>query len=280
MSEQIQVEQTTSTSQGGGKREAGTGKAGPEASGTGADNTPQSQENDVDIPDQERGRVTATAQFAFQGQAVRTILKDGETWFVAADVCAVLEHTDPSKAVSRLDDNERGATNVRTLGGDQQMNVVNESGLYNLIFTSRKPQAKAFRRWVTSEVLPSIRATGGYDTAGDPETGVSDEAGRRHIKLPAFGRFVVTMRPDGTHIHETDFMALMDDIRISDVEVLSHSLGLIYAYWQKVQELRSVGYDPADGFAVSQLELAIQEGGRLGKRYLRCYAEARERRPE
>ncbi len=76
------------------------------------------------------------------------------------------------------------------------------------------------------------------------------------------------------------FTALLDEIKTSDVEVLSHSLGLIYAYWQKVQELRSVGYDPADGFAVSQLELAIQEGGRLGKRYLRCYAEVKDRPPD
>jgi len=280
MSEQIQAEQTTNTSQEGGNREAGIGKAGPEAYGSGADNILQSQENGVDIPDQGRGRVTATAQFAFQGQAVRTILKDGETWFVAADVCTVLEHTNSRVAVSRLEDDEKGVSSVYTLGGGQETTVVNESGLYNLIFTSRKPQAKAFRRWVTSEVLPSIRATGRYDAAGDPETGVSDDAGRGCIKLPAFGRFVITMRPDGPHIHETDFMALLDEIRTSDVEVLSHSLGLIYAYWQKVQELRSVGYDPTDGFAVSQLELAIQEGGRLGKRYLRCYAEAKDRPPE
>ena len=134
MSKQIRAEQTMRTSQEPGKREAGTGKAGPEEFGSGADNILQSHENGVDIPDQEHGGVMATAQFTFKGQAVRTILKQGETWFVAADVCAVLEHTDPSKAVSRLDDDERGATNVRTLGGDQQMNVVNESGLYNLFF--------------------------------------------------------------------------------------------------------------------------------------------------
>ena len=206
MSEQIRAGQTMSTSQQPGKREAGTGKAGPGASGSGADNILQSHENGVDIPDQEHGGVTANAQFTFQGQAVRTILKHGETWFVAADVCAVLEHTDPSNAVSRLDDDERGATNVRTLGGDQQMNIVNESGPYNLIFTSRKSQAKAFRRGVTSEVVPSIQAAGRYNAGGDPQTGVSNDAGRGHIKLSAFGRFVVTMRPDRPHIHETGFV--------------------------------------------------------------------------
>ena len=109
-------------------------------------------------------------------------------------------------AVRRLDDDEKGVSSVYTLGGGQETTVVNESSLYNLIFTSRKPQAKAFRRWVTSEVLPSIRATRRYDAAGDLQTGVSDDAGRRHIKLLAFGRFVVTMRPDRPHIHETGFM--------------------------------------------------------------------------
>ena len=280
MSEQIQAEQTTNTSQKAGKREARIDKAGMEASGSGADNILQSHENGVDIPDRERGRVTATAQFAFQGQAVRTILKDGETWFVAADVCTVLELINPTKAVLRLDEDEKGLISIQGAGGVQKVNAVSESGLYALVLTSRKPQARAFRRWVTSEVLPSIRATGRYDTAGDPQAGLSDDAGPASIKLPAFGRFVVTMRPDGPHIHETDFMALLDEIRTSDVEVLSHSLGLIYAYWQKTQELRSVGYDPAGGFAVSQLELAIQEGGRLGKRYLRCYAEVKDRPPE
>jgi prophage antirepressor-like protein len=82
-------------------------------------------------------------QFSFEGRALRTVAKDGQTWFVAADVCAVLEHSDASKAVSRLDDDEKGATNVRTLGGVQEMNVVNESGLYNLIFTSRKRRPRS-----------------------------------------------------------------------------------------------------------------------------------------
>ncbi len=182
MSEQIQAEQTTNTSQEAGKREADTGKAGPEASGSAADNILQSQQNGVNIPDRERGRITATAQFAFQGQAVRTILKDGETWFVAADVCTVLEHTNSRVAVSRLDDDEKGVSSVYTLGGGQETTVVNESGLYNLIFTSRKPQAKAFRRWVTSEVLPSIRATGRYDAAGDPQAAI-EEQGRQTLEL-------------------------------------------------------------------------------------------------
>ena len=100
--------------------------------------------------------------FDYQGQQVRTDYKDEAVWFVAADVCRVLDITNPTMAVGRLDDDEKGLSSIETLGGDQQMVVVNEAGLYALILTSRKPQAKEFKRWVTHDVLPSIRKHGLY----------------------------------------------------------------------------------------------------------------------
>ncbi|HUN42612.1 MAG TPA: Bro-N domain-containing protein [Acetobacteraceae bacterium] len=102
-------------------------------------------------------------EFQFQDARVRTVAKDGETWFVAADVCEVLEHTNSRKAVGRLEDDEKGVTTVYTPGGNQEMTIVSESGLYALVFTSRKPEARAFRRWVTGEVLPAIRKSGRYE---------------------------------------------------------------------------------------------------------------------
>lgn len=106
--------------------------------------------------------MTSTLSFPFATQQLRVVMRDGEPWFVAADVCAALALGDTSKAVSRLDDDERGTNTVRTPSGDQQMLVINESGLYSLTLTSRKPEAKRFKKWVTSEVLPSIRKTGRY----------------------------------------------------------------------------------------------------------------------
>lgn len=94
---------------------------------------------------------------------VRVVIIDGEPWFVAADVCRILELDDVSKAVSRLDDDEKGTNLIPTRGGEQSMLIVNEPGLYRLIFSSRKPEAKKFQRWVTHEVLPSIRKTGTYN---------------------------------------------------------------------------------------------------------------------
>lgn len=102
--------------------------------------------------------------FSYAGRPVRVVDLDGEPWFVAADVCAVLGIRDVSDAVGRLDDADRGQTPIRSVPGGQArlMWAVSEAGLYELIIRSDKPEARPFRRWVTSEVLPSIRRTGAY----------------------------------------------------------------------------------------------------------------------
>lgn len=95
---------------------------------------------------------------------IRTMLIDGEPWFVAKDVCEALE-LDVSQ-VRRLDDDEKGLRSIQTLGGFQEMVTINEPGLYSLILGSRKPEARAFKRWVTHEILPAIRRTGAYLAPG------------------------------------------------------------------------------------------------------------------
>lgn len=96
--------------------------------------------------------------------AVRSILIDSDPWFVAADVCKALELEKTNRALSRLDDDEKGAHSVSTPGGRQRMSIISESGLYSLILGSRKPEARAFKRWITHEVIPSIRKHGAYMT--------------------------------------------------------------------------------------------------------------------
>jgi anti-repressor protein len=106
-------------------------------------------------------------EFPGTGQPVRTVMVDGQPWFVAADVCAVLAIGNPSQAVSYLDDDERSETLISNEGtpGNPRRAIVNEPGLYSLILRSRKPEAKAFKRWITHEVLPAIRRTGSYEVA-------------------------------------------------------------------------------------------------------------------
>lgn len=100
--------------------------------------------------------------FNYKGAKVRTATIEGQPWFCAADVCQVLELGNVSQAVARLDEDEKGIYSNDTPGGPQEMLHVNESGLYALILTSRKPEARSFKRWVTHEVLPQIRQTGAY----------------------------------------------------------------------------------------------------------------------
>lgn len=101
--------------------------------------------------------------FNFDHLPVRTVNRDGEIWFIAADVCAALEIVSSRQAVGRLDDDEKGVCTVSTPGGRQEIMIVSESGLYSLILTSRKEEAKRFKRWVTHDVLPAIRTTGKYE---------------------------------------------------------------------------------------------------------------------
>ena len=100
--------------------------------------------------------------FVYSGAEVRTVQKDGTPWFVLKDVCGVLGISKYRDVAERLDSDERGPVRVDTLGGSQEMTCISESGLYNVILRSDKPEAKPFRKWVTAEVLPAIRRSGGY----------------------------------------------------------------------------------------------------------------------
>lgn len=106
---------------------------------------------------------------------IRTVKQNGEILFVAADVCRALEIKDTSKAASRLDDDEKGTSLIRTLGGEQYMLTINEYGLYNLVLASRKPEAKAFKRWITHDVIPSIRKTGSYSKPAQQPTAIQQQ---------------------------------------------------------------------------------------------------------
>lgn len=93
---------------------------------------------------------------------VRTVVIDDEPWFVAADVCRALDLGNPTRALDRLDNDERTLISIKGASNGKPVNGVNEPGLYSLVLGSRKPEAKAFKRWITHEVIPAIRKTGGY----------------------------------------------------------------------------------------------------------------------
>ena len=127
--------------------------------------------------------------FDFNEHAVRIIMRDGQPWWVAKDVCDILGLANAREAMKALDDDEKMTVRISDgtspMGGNPNMNIVSESGLYTLIIRSNKPEAKKFRRWVTHEVLPSIRKTGSYNAARNYK--VSDiKAMQRMIEKPEY----------------------------------------------------------------------------------------------
>jgi prophage antirepressor-like protein len=107
-------------------------------------------------------------------------MQGGEPWWVAADVAQALEYSEAAAVTRHLDADEKGLSIVQTLGGDQNLQIINESGLYSAVLKSRKPSAKRFKKWVTGEVLPSIRKTG---TFGAPGVNLSDASSFRSLLL-------------------------------------------------------------------------------------------------
>ena len=113
--------------------------------------------------------------FSYEGKEVRTIQRNGETWWVLKDVCGVLELSNARMIADRLDEDDVSLAYVTdSMGRQQQTNIVNESGLYNVILRSDKPEAKKFKRWVTHEVLPQIRRHGAYITTSKLEEIMND----------------------------------------------------------------------------------------------------------
>lgn len=126
--------------------------------------------------------MTDLTAFHFDDLPLRVVERDGDPWFVLADVCRVLEIANSRDAAGRLDEDEKGVVITDTPGGPQKTIIINESGLWSLVLVSRKPQAKQFKKWITAEVIPSIRKTGGYGSA-DPMKALNDPVAMRGLLL-------------------------------------------------------------------------------------------------
>lgn len=143
--------------------------------------------------------------FDYGREKIRVVSIDGVPWFIAADVCMVLGIRDTYDATRGLDDDEKGTDSIRTPGGQQSVTTVSESGLYSLILRSRKPQAKQFKRWITHEVIPSIRKTGSYGEERQlPQTFADalELAARQHRELESTKAQVAELEP-AAHSWET-----------------------------------------------------------------------------
>lgn len=184
--------------------------------------------------------------FNYQGRNIRTVLYNEEPWFVAKDVCNVLDLTNPSMALQRLDEDERAKFN---LGRQGVANIVNESGLYELIFASRKLEAKMFKKWVKQEVLPSIRKHGAYATPqtieniiSDPDFGIqllTNLKEERDKRLEA-ERTIEQQRPKV--VFAESCLVSQDTVLVKDVAKLACNQGILIGQNKLYNKLREWGY--------------------------------------
>ncbi len=142
---------------------------------------------------------------------------DGEPWFVAKDVCEILGIGNSRQALSRLDDDEKGVILNDTPGGRQNVSIVNEAGFYSLVLSSRKPEAREFKRWVTHEVLPSIRRSGGYIATDGSESNEDLLARAVLVANEAIQRKDVQLKEQQRQLYEKDTTIIEQGAKIDEL---------------------------------------------------------------
>lgn len=165
--------------------------------------------------------------FNFNQNQIQVINKDGEAWFVASEISAMFGYRDAANLTRILDDDEKGTHNVSTLGGKQDVSVINESGFYHAAFKSRKAEVKPFRKWVTAEVLPAIRKTGGYQVG--QKTTTDDRTGLRQAVAALVGRKGINYSSAYSMIHQRFNVEAIEDIpaeKLPEAVAYAHALTL------------------------------------------------------
>lgn len=165
--------------------------------------------------------------FNFNQNQIQVINKDGEAWFVASEIAAMFGYRDAANLTRILDDDEKGTHNVSTLGGKQDVSVINESGFYHAAFKSRKAEVKPFRKWVTAEVLPAIRKTGGYQVG--QKTTTDDRTGLRQAVAALVGRKGINYSSAYSMIHQRFNVEAIEDIpaeKLPEAVAYAHALTL------------------------------------------------------
>ena len=166
--------------------------------------------------------------FNFNQNQIQVINKDGEAWFIASEIAAMFGYRDAANLTRILDDDEKGTHNVSTLGGKQDVSVINESGFYHAAFKSRKAEVKPFRKWVTSEVLPAIRKTGSYQISdGLPaKTTADDRTPLRQAVAALVGRKGIDYSTAYGMIHQRFNVGAIEDL---PAEKLPEAVAYVHA---------------------------------------------------
>ena len=209
--------------------------------------------------------------FNFNQNAIQVINKNGEAWFIASEVAAMLGYRDSYNMTRILDNDEKGTHNVSTLGGNQDVSVINESGFYHAAFKSRKPEVKPFRKWVTSEVLPTIRKTGGYQIG--QKTTADDRTGLRQAVAALVGRKGIDYSSAYSMIHQRFNVEAIEDIpaeKLPEAVAYVHALTLHTGLTGEILDREPLPA-PFDDLDVAHLLLHAQDIRLFIRRYLPAF---------
>jgi len=194
---------------------------------------------------------------------IRAINQNGEPWFVAADVCRVLEHTNVTVALDRLDDDEKAKFNLGLRGGDT--GCVNEPGLYSLVLGSRKPEAKAFKRWITHEVIPTIRKHGMYATPQTLEQMLNDPDSMIKVLQTLKEERTARLQAEETNRINAPKVLFADSVAQAETDILVGELAKLLKQ-NGVETGQNRLYDRlrADGFIMKNSTIPTQKAMEMG----------------
>ena len=200
----------------------------------------------------------------FHGSGLRSIMVNKRIWFVAKDICDALELADPTTMLRKLHVSERGTAQIQTTRGPRSMAVVNESGLYLLIFNSTKPEAVEFRMWVTDEVLPSLRR----GAAGERQ---DTALGRAYVCMPHPGMYLTCLHPDGMISTDPIDAATpyVEGFDSAEVDALAIATMLVATLWRRHSLLNSLAAFNEHSNSRHQMNEAIRQANHIAQTLMR-----------
>ena len=218
---------------------------------------------------------TSVQSFNFNQNQIQVINKDGEAWFIASEIAAMFGYRDAANLTRILDDDEKGTHNVSTLGGKQDVSVINESGFYHAAFKSRKAEVKPFRKWVTSEVLPAIRKTGGYQISDalPAKTTADDRTPLRQAVAALVGRKGIDYSTAYGMIHQRFNVGAIEDLpaeKLPEAVAYVHALTLHTGLVGEVLDAEPAPA-PFDDLDIAHLLLHAQDIRLFIRRYLPAF---------
>ena len=229
-------------------------------------------------PEKDENETTSNAKFAqiepieinFKGAIIRSVMIAGSPWFVVKDACSALKLADTTSAIRGLEDDEKGKVRLFTSSGEQEMNIINESGLYVLAFNSQKSEAVAFRKWVTNEVLPSLRR----GAVGERQ---ASQSGSVYVRLDHPGLYRTLYESNGRlSTVEIDDSCLAGEAESAEADAVALAAMLVATLWRNHRLLDQVKAFNEFSNNRFQMDEAIRQANHLAETLIRNRQDRRQ----